>query len=473
MNIDAPLDSVRSYTLSVHDERGSAEDSSHVEQFTCSGMLHYPGALRDMIHKEFPGEDEFGGQVEYGLGNRMDYRSVHKAKVVIVGMGAFAVENSRSCFEFGAEHTYVVARNQNLLLPRLLSWWMNCSPSPVPAAMVLDAMEPMYNIAGWDAWSNNAVRAPLDRRTAHIKQNARWGIGDFFFLAVFYGQVELIIGEVKRLSHRTVHLLEGHTLADIDHFIKVVGFTADYTVDQLHQVQEFAGFWPEGDWQRFVFSEMGAMDAARFGGTSISPGANSTCYMATHFLFCPRDARALVESSALPKNKARIDARGILLPAYVWDPRMGAMASLTMGFGCAAILEHEAETEHLKRNKMFELADPQRFIDECAKDWNRYCEMFSDRGDFRAAPPYPYTVEFALRILKQNDDFGKAEEDERSKALGYDLQPNTARSMAPAEKVVVQRSHSSSPSPSRGERDAWLEHAREVEARLRACSPVH
>jgi len=475
MIIDEPNNSLRNYTLSVHAPGGSAgdddDDDDYHEKFICSGMFHYPGALRDIIRKDWPGEAEFGGQVAYGIGGEIDYKSVVKTNVVIVGMGAFAVENARTCFENGAAHAYVVARNQNLLLPRLLSWWMNCSPSPVPAAMVLNSMRPMYDLAGWDPWSNNAVHAGPDRKTAHIKQSARPGIGDFFFLATFYGWVEVIQSEVKRLSHRTVHLLCGRVLDDIDHFIKVVGFTADYTVDRLHQVDEYIAFWPHGDWQRHVWCEMGAVDASHFGGTSLSPGANSLCFQAAHYLLCPHDARALLGSGTLPKNKARLDARGVLLPAYVWDPRLGAMASISFALGCRAIREFDMETSPLKRGKMFELADPERFVEECAKDWNHYCKIFKDRGDCRDAPPYPYALEFTLRILRENDAYGESLFAPGEEGLAAnELKPNTVISMEPAQEVMKQRSGCRSPSPSKGLQDTWLQAGREVELRLRTRS---
>eukprot|EP00449_Zooxanthella_nutricula_P021410 CAMPEP_0198553198 /NCGR_PEP_ID=MMETSP1462-20131121/80042_1 /TAXON_ID=1333877 /ORGANISM="Brandtodinium nutriculum, Strain RCC3387" /LENGTH=60 /DNA_ID=CAMNT_0044283873 /DNA_START=1 /DNA_END=180 /DNA_ORIENTATION=+ len=56
------------------------------------------------------------------------------------------------------------------------------------AAMVLDAMAPMYGLLGWDPWSFQAVSHNEDRTVAAIKQYTRWGVSDVYFLAIHFGK---------------------------------------------------------------------------------------------------------------------------------------------------------------------------------------------------------------------------------------------------------------------------------------------
>ncbi|CAE8624702.1 unnamed protein product, partial [Polarella glacialis] len=162
-----------------------------------SCMAFYPGALASPHRKTFPGEDIFGGQVGYGFNDEFDYTKTTGQNGIVIGMGAFAVENIRTVMENNSGKFYIIARHHNLLLPRMLSWYVNQSRMPPPAAVILRAMEPMYKYYGKDPWSYHSVMTNADRSVASIKQYTRWGIGDIYFLGVFYGKVETVEGQLK------------------------------------------------------------------------------------------------------------------------------------------------------------------------------------------------------------------------------------------------------------------------------------
>ena len=65
-------------------------------------------------------------------------------QVAIVGFGAFAVENIRTCCEHRAEKIFLVCRRKNLCMPRMVSWWINSSVFPVAAGDVLREMEAFH-----------------------------------------------------------------------------------------------------------------------------------------------------------------------------------------------------------------------------------------------------------------------------------------------------------------------------------------
>ena len=71
---------------------------------------------------EFPGECNFNGSINYGLGN--DTRDVdwRDKRVVILGMGAFAVEMMRTSLEAGAAHVTIVCNQMGTICPQILDW---------------------------------------------------------------------------------------------------------------------------------------------------------------------------------------------------------------------------------------------------------------------------------------------------------------------------------------------------------------
>ncbi|CAE7923793.1 unnamed protein product [Symbiodinium necroappetens] len=70
-----------------------------------------------------------------------DYDALTGKRVAIVGFGAFAVENIRTCCEHRVDKIFLVCRRKNLCMPRMVSWWINGSAFPVSSADVLREME--------------------------------------------------------------------------------------------------------------------------------------------------------------------------------------------------------------------------------------------------------------------------------------------------------------------------------------------
>eukprot|EP00930_Biecheleria_cincta_P097344 TRINITY_DN89067_c0_g1_i1.p1 TRINITY_DN89067_c0_g1~~TRINITY_DN89067_c0_g1_i1.p1 ORF type:complete len:677 (-),score=121.14 TRINITY_DN89067_c0_g1_i1:13-2043(-) len=371
-----------------------------------STVACYPGGLVANIRMEYKGEDVFLGQIGYGMFNEFDYTQVRDSPVVIVGMGAFAVENIRTCLEHGASKVSIVCRRKNIAIPRAVDWFINQSLYPPRAAMLLDAMVPMYSLIAEDPWSYYAVQASQDRRVVTIKQKSRFGIGDFFFLASHYGKCETLVGNVKRLQATSV-ILESSTLIPADHFVKVLGFTADQKIDILFGTKEMVGFFANGDWRTWIAAEFPGIDAGRFGGTSLSPAGLQLSDTWTWLVNYPRDAGLLLVPGLLPKQKADKESGR---PSYVWPPRTGGSIYMILSGGVVpGLAEIAAQYGVVNRQKMLECHPLDKYIQECAEEWNMYCQMFKQAGDDRPSPPYPYTLEFMQELVDRNDCEGEAE----------------------------------------------------------------
>merc|ERR1712217_856096 len=98
-----------------------------------SNVTMFPGPLTHPRRNTWPGEDVFGGPIGYGHSSEFDYNNVKGNQGILIGMGAFAHENIRTCCEHGVKKVFNIARHFNLLLPRTCSWLMAVYKRPPTA----------------------------------------------------------------------------------------------------------------------------------------------------------------------------------------------------------------------------------------------------------------------------------------------------------------------------------------------------
>jgi len=453
-----------------------------------SNLCYYPGCLVVPHRKTWPGEDVFGGQIGYGFSHEFDYRKLPGQDAVIIGMGAFAHENVRTFVEFGGNKVYNVCRHFNLMMPRVVCWWVNQSSCPPTAAMVLHAMKPMYDLIGMNPWNFFSVTANAERTVATIKQYTRWGISDIYFLALYFEKLETINAEVKRFKPRSCVLNNGRILEDIDHIIKVIGFDGDFGVDRLMQTTENIGPWPSGDWRRWTLSDQSAIDASRFTNIAISPAVSSMSNMTLFLHQHPEYAFAALSSGMLPTNYSEPEVGS---PAYHYEPRKGTAAMMTVGAFCPELAGFEELNNRLKKSSMHHLAPPEKYCSACQRDWMRYCKLFKDQGSEASWPAYPYPIAEAKRLVQLEEELRLQEEQkwlqrqgltempkappppspeelqhqqqEREAMAFYmpPIEPGDRTSFEPARRVLEARRRSKSPAQDEGQRLSWLREGHE------------
>merc|ERR550534_3158579 len=284
--------------------------------------------------------------------NELDYNTIQGKNVAIVGHGAFAVENVRTCLEYSAGQMYLVCRRKNLSCPRFVSWLANQSYTPVSAVLFLNAMQPMYDLVGFDQWSYYAVQANAARSHCTIMQKARFGIGDVYFLAISWGKLEVIEDKlgVKRLSEGALHCGNGRRL-QVDAVLKLLGFVGNFDNDRLMKVKEMFGFWVNEDFKRYLVAEPISVMASNFGGTSFSPGAIVWAEHAMHFLHYPSDYyKKIIEVSGtlIPRHKTN----GEDVPAYVVDARHGTQTMTIIGGVIPWLIERGGIEVGIKNSRM-------------------------------------------------------------------------------------------------------------------------
>lgn len=354
-----------------------------------ASVAFFPGNLTNPKRVTYPGEDTFEGDIVYGISSQFDYAKVKGKTVMIVGSGAFAVENVRTCVEFAAQKVYMVCRRKTISMPRLVSWLINQSSDSVSAKLTLESMAPMYDLIGVDQWSYYAVQANETRTNVTIKQKSRFGIGDVYFLGVACGFCEHIVDDTKRVSNSTVHLVSGRKLENVSHILKLLGFNGEFDNDRLLKLKELYGWWVNKDYRRYIVAEPIYVDANNFGSTSFSPGAICWAEQQAHILKYPSDWATVMDSNMLPKHEAEEE---ISRPAYVVEARHGALTGITLGSLVRGISERGAVWGPLKRLRQREIHPPEKIL-ECAKrEWEEWRTTLKELG-YEKTAEYPYTIE--------------------------------------------------------------------------------
>lgn len=376
-----------SYTQAVGDPKAVPNTAREM----LVDMVHmYPGNLSVPKKEEYKGEETFGGVMEYAICGDMDYSKVTGQDVLILGHGAFGVENIRTCAEYNCNQIYLLCRRRNLACPRVVSWFINQSYTMLSGPLTMKAFGPAYDLLGYDPWSYHSVFANSSKTNVSIQQKSRFGIGDVYFLAVYMGKCRIIEDTVKRFTEKTCHLGNGGTIA-CDVVLKLFGFSGAWEVDRLMKIKQMYGFWPNADGRRFVWSEPPGVSATSFGSTTLSPGALPVVEMAMHMVWYPNDWKKVKQADNLVKTDPNAD---IDKPAYVIYAREATSMFFMVPAHCPEIIDRNAQLKvmFMKHQKHWECHPMETYIEQCAAEWAEYGKLWkAAMPELKDPPPYPYT----------------------------------------------------------------------------------
>uniref|UniRef100_A0A7S4VVX8 Flavin-containing monooxygenase n=1 Tax=Alexandrium monilatum TaxID=311494 RepID=A0A7S4VVX8_9DINO len=375
--------------------------------FDCCAIMFYPGNLTIPREETYKNEDLFDGEIGYGMFDEVDYSKVPGKDACIVGHGAFAVENVRTCCEYGANKCYIICRRKNIACPRVVSWMANRSLNALTCVHFLNVMKPMYDMIGWDPWDYYAVNTNEKRTTCMIQQKARFGIGDIYFLSIYMGKMEVVVEPrgIKKLSHHTVHLDSGRKLENVTVILKLLGFVGEMENDRLMKIKEMAGFWVNEDPRRYLVAEPVSVMASNMGGTSLSPGALSWSVMGIYFIHHPQDFIAgVVAMGMLPKHASDMSDEGTPRPAYVVDARHGTSTGMAVSIHTPHLAQEQSFDGIIKAVKHRLCHPVEKFLAAAKEDWDYYAEKFRAEGFGldKPYPTYPYNQENTRGMILQH-----------------------------------------------------------------------
>jgi len=379
----------RYYVLSGHNTDN--KDEKFTQQTSC--FYHFPGAYFNPRIINYPGEEGFDGQIGYGMNDDIPFDYLERSRTAILGNGAFAVENVRTCCEYGVEKVYLVTRRKNLASPRLSCWFVHQAIFPVPARMVLNTMIPMYEKCGWgDPWSYWSVIASKDRRQCTISSASRFGIGDVTFLAVATGRCIYIQDLVKRFSRHTLHFESGDKLEGVTNVIKALGLIADWEADRFHKIKEMVGEWPAGDFRRILFVDPLGMHAANFASFSAGLGGYAMSKKNKFLLDFPSEFKMLQATGVidmLPRMKAEEEK-----PVHMTTAKYATSVGVLIDASLPRLQAMMAGLEDYCHKCVWAVNPLDKFFDECKDSWDEYQRAWKeDQGYDLPYIEYPYTKE--------------------------------------------------------------------------------
>lgn len=220
-----------------------------------SGVAALTGGLHRPVRHRFRGEHLFTGHIGLGVADDTPPENFTGASVVIVGHGAFALENMRTALENGARHVTIVCRRRNLVVSTLCNWVINSSDGATPLNDVVDIMRPFYELCGVDMEDLPSLSRDADGSFV-LDQSTVPAASDVYFLAQALGKVTVVESEIDHLSARSVVTESGQEVkADV--LVKCLGSTTDRTILSriFGEDSEVEGLWIDGDPNLFAYND--------------------------------------------------------------------------------------------------------------------------------------------------------------------------------------------------------------------------
>ena len=144
----------------------------------------------------FENEDTFSGDLVDGFSDgalNVDWRD---KQVVVVGMGAFAIENARTALERGARHVTVVCRRHGTVCPKIIDY-MNFA-SPYNEKFEHEKKNNIRNMMLWKRLYEQSGATEPECWMGKIKHTGHTiSVSDIWFIAHHLGKLETVTGSVS------------------------------------------------------------------------------------------------------------------------------------------------------------------------------------------------------------------------------------------------------------------------------------
>ena len=178
------------------------------------------GSPRKII---FPNEISYKGAVVSGFSDGATDVDWAGKRVLIIGMGAFAVENARTALEAGASYVSVVCRRHGTVCPKIIDY-LNFS-MPYTEQLEHDRKSNMRNMLLWKKLYELSGATEPECWMGNLKHPGHTiSVSDLWFIAHHLKKMETVIGTVRAMYDEGVILNNGLRI-EADVVIKCAGFS--------------------------------------------------------------------------------------------------------------------------------------------------------------------------------------------------------------------------------------------------------
>lgn len=177
------------------------------------------GAPREI---EWENQSLFQGEILSGISDdAKDYDWKNK-KVVIIGMGAFAVENARTALERGASHVTVVCRRHGTVCPKIIDY-LNFT-TPYDESFKHDKKSNMRNMLLWKKLYDQSGATQPECWMGKIKHEGHTiSVSDMWFIGHYLKKIETTAGKITGMYENGVIVENKHQI-EADVVLNCVGF---------------------------------------------------------------------------------------------------------------------------------------------------------------------------------------------------------------------------------------------------------
>lgn len=177
------------------------------------------GAPREV---RWPNRSAFAGVIASGIADGtlgLDWRGKN---VVIVGMGAFAVESARTALEGGARRVTVVCRRHGTVCPKIIDY-LNFT-TPYDEAFKHDKKSNMRNMMYWKKLYDLSGATQPECWMNQIKHDGHTiSVSDIWFIAHFLKKMETVTGTITGMTAGGV-VVDGRREIPADILVNCIGF---------------------------------------------------------------------------------------------------------------------------------------------------------------------------------------------------------------------------------------------------------
>ena len=171
---------------------------------------------------EYRNRERFGGEIVSGIADGARGVDWRDKDVVVVGMGAFAVENVRTALDHGARHVTVVGRRHGTVCPKIIDY-LNFA-TPYDEEFKHDKKSNMLNMIYWKKLYTLSGATQPECWMGKVKHDGHTiSVSDIWFIAHFLKKLETRVGEISELTETGV-VINGEDAVKADIVVNCVGF---------------------------------------------------------------------------------------------------------------------------------------------------------------------------------------------------------------------------------------------------------
>ena len=177
------------------------------------------GAPRQIRWKD---QEVFKGEIVSGMSDKTVATNWRDKAVVVVGMGAFAIENARTALEGGARHVTVIGRRHGTVCPKIIDY-LNFA-TPYDEAFRHDKKSNIRNMMYWKKLYQLSGATQPECWMGKIKHTGHTiSVSDIWFIGHYLKKIRTVTGRISRLQAGGVVVDDGQQI-EADIVVNCVGF---------------------------------------------------------------------------------------------------------------------------------------------------------------------------------------------------------------------------------------------------------